>query len=171
MENETAALASFPTSFLSLIFFSGMHPAGYHAPRAPCGAAAASSALGRRGGSAAPCRAGPSPRDPSSSYPMARSTSDKRVLLVLFMKKCWGKVFGFFFFWLRGEFLSGLIGREMGLALALPSIARVLSHEWGTQHQTAVFFRQRRNWTPSSRTHETRKLLFLSSSSFFFFLI
>lgn len=68
MENETAALPSFFTSFISLVFFLGMCPAGHHVPQKLCLAVAASSALRRRTGSLAPCRARPLLRDHFSSY-------------------------------------------------------------------------------------------------------
>jgi len=50
VENETAALASFSTSFISLVFFSGTHPAGYHTPQELFSDAAASSGLEKEEG-------------------------------------------------------------------------------------------------------------------------
>lgn len=131
MENETAALASFSTSFISLILFLGTHSAGHHIPQTLCLGVAASSALRRRTGCLAPCRVGPSPRDPFSSYANTRTISDKHVLFCVFFFFI-GCLFNFFFhentmgeeglFWLRVEFLTRLVGKENGSGTSFNSM-------------------------------------------------
>lgn len=138
--------------FITLIFFLGTHPVGHHVPQTLCLAAASSYSLRRRTGSLAPCRAGPLPRDPFSSYASTGTISDKQ----------WKYDEGRRLILVKGR-ISHRAHRKRKWIWHWLHQHVALSHKQSTQHQALAFFRQRRNLIPSTRS--------LKNKLFSFFLL